>query len=174
MMEESAKLSLTLDKSSDYYNIQTFNDNFSKIDDFAANVDDALGNKANSAHTHGDATTTAAGFMSSADKNKVDNLPANTVSQLNEKAAKSTAVNVTLPASWAGSAAPYTLTVTVPGATATNHAQIDVQGPATKAQVDAFDYAQIVSPSQTTNSVTLRAWEIKPTIAIPVTFLLVG
>ena len=94
---------------------------------------------------------------------------------INGRAAKSVSVNVTLSASsWAGSAAPYTLTVTVPGVVATTNAKLDVQNSVTLTQLDAFENARIVPYSQAANSVTLRAWGDKPTISIPTTFILLG
>ena len=68
-------------------------------------VKTALKSKSDTTHTHSPATTSANGFMSSADKSKLDSMSApNTYS-------------ITLFSSDWSSAAPYTQTVTVSGVT---------------------------------------------------------
>ena len=90
-------------------------------------------------------------------------------------ATKSKSVSVTLSSSsWSGSSAPYTYTVTVSGVTSTSNQELTPATSITLAQLQALQAANIIGYSQTTNSVTLRAWGTKPTINIPVVFTVRG
>lgn len=91
------------------------------------------------------------------------------------KSAKSTSVSATLAAaSWTGSSAPYSLTVAVTGVTTTSNQELLPDTAITLAQLKELQSANIIGYSQTTNSVTLRAWGIKPTVDIPVVFIVRG
>jgi hypothetical protein len=84
-------------------------------------------------------------------------------------------VSVTLAAaSWTGASAPYTYVATVAGVTANSDQDLMPDPAVTLAQLKAFQAANIIGYSQTTNSVTLRAWGSKPTIDIPVDFIIRG
>lgn len=91
-MKYTDNLGLKMPDNTDFYNVQDFNDNADVIDKAvqkvkdsqsnvnaalekkanSADVTEALKGKANSSHSHGNATTSAAGFMSAADKSKLD------------------------------------------------------------------------------------------------------
>ena len=91
---------------------------------------------------------------------------------LNEKfgsyTPKSSKVSATLSASsWSGSG-PYSITVSVSGVTASNNVEVLIPGSATNAQVEAWMAAGIVNGTQTTNSITLKAYGDKPSINIPI------
>ena len=82
---------------------------------------------------------------------------------------KSTKASVTLTASgWSGDAAPYTNTVTVSGVTATNNVEVLIPSTVTAAQAEAWMGAGILCGSQTTDSITLKAYGDKPSIDIPI------
>lgn len=85
-----------------------------------------------------------------------------------------TPVNVSLGTEWVGTDAPFTQTVAVTGITATNHALFDAAGTASAAQINALTDAVILAASQTTNSITFKAFGEKPTITIPLTILILG
>ncbi len=83
-------------------------------------------------------------------------------------AGKSSKVSATLSASsWSGSG-PYSITVSVSGVTASNNVEVLIPGSATDAQVEAWMAAGIVNGTQTTNSITLKAYGDKPSINIPI------
>ena len=110
-----------------------------------------------SSHTHSAATTSAAGFMSAADK-----------TALNGKATTAT-YTATIGTSWSGSAAPYTQAITVSGITANDNPIVDVKPSNTyatgKAQVEAWgSIYRIVTAA---NKITVYANE-KTTTSIPI------
>lgn len=83
--------------------------------------------------------------------------------------AKSTLVSVTLPASgWTGTDAPYSQTVSVAGATATNANEIIPGLSLSDDQLDALQGANIQDGGQATDQITLLAYGDKPTIDLPI------
>ena len=108
-----------------------------------------LANKADKVHTHAQSDIT--GLSTS----------------LGGKQDKIVMVSVTLPvASWAGSAAPYTQTVTVNGILADETAQAIWPSPALSSAT-AWGEAQIMATGQAANAMTFSAKK-KPTGAITV------
>jgi hypothetical protein len=88
---------------------------------------------------------------------------------------KSTSTNITLlTATWSGSSAPYSYTVTVTGVTATNNIELVPQSSLTTAQATALANAQILTGTQTTNSITMKAYGTKPSIDLPITVIIRG
>ncbi len=85
----------------------------------------------------------------------------------NTYAKKITNVNADAPASWSGSAVPYTLTITVSGVVSTSNVFVSLRNGASIAQATAYARAMISDGGQSTNSITLKAYGTKPTIAIP-------
>jgi hypothetical protein len=91
------------------------------------------------------------------------------------KSNKSTSASVTLPASgWTGTSAPFSITVAVTGVTTTSNQELLPAAAITLTQLQVLQSANIIGYSQTTNSVTLRAWGQKPTVDIPVVFIVRG
>lgn len=84
-----------------------------------------------------------------------------------------TAVSATLSTSWAGSAAPYTQTVTVSGITPSTPSIIGLAETATVAQEKAASLANL-KVSAGTNTVTVTARGIKPTTTIPIVVMIMG
>lgn len=88
---------------------------------------------------------------------------------ISTKSDKSSVVTATLVAtSWTGSAAPYTYTLAVSGVTATSNQELLPAASITAAQLKAMQSANIQDGGQAVNSITLKAYGIKPTIDLPV------
>lgn len=83
---------------------------------------------------------------------------------------KSQLIAGSIPASWDGTSAPYTITVTISGVTATHDyiVQLLMDASTTTAQRLAWNAAAIKGTAQTTGSMTFAADGIKPTIALPI------
>lgn len=89
--------------------------------------------------------------------------------QLNNKSGVSTIVTTSLAsASWTGSSAPYTYSLTVSGVTTTSVNEIYGTTTITSTELDAFQKANIIDGGQSTNTITLLAYGTKPTINIPI------
>jgi len=113
--------------------------------------------------------------VSSQEINYLNGVTGNIQSQLNNKAQKSTVTNVTLSASqWSGSSAPYTYTLSINGVTSNNVIEIIPQNNLDVNQVKNLADAMIVTGTQSTNSITLKAYGNKPTVNIPITIIIRG
>ena len=114
----------------------------------------------------GDGTTnhcvSSTNDYTTAEKNKVANLPSNTNTELSKKANKATIKSTKLLASgWSGS--KYTFESTYP--VKTYDIEIALDNSATDAQAEAFNAAQIASSASVN---TIRAYGIVPTVDIPI------
>ena len=100
----------------------------------------------------------------------------NVQNAVSTKAAKSVSVNVTLSSSsWVGTSAPYTQTVTVAGMKPDPfNTQCGPNASINLAQFREYRECGILGYSQGEGTAVIRAWERKPTINIPITFLLFG
>lgn len=97
------------------------------------------------------------------------------LSALGSYAAKSTSVTATLTAAgWNGASAPYTQTVSVTGATASNNIIFDLGMGITASQLEAGVDAMLKATSQGTGTVTITAFGDKPAVDIPVQFIIIG
>ena len=91
----------------------------------------------------------------------------------NAKSGKSTKSTVTLSAaSWVTATTGYKYTLSVPGVTSSNNVEVVLPGSATDAQVEAWMAAGVACGTQTTNSITLRAFGEKPGINIPLEIII--
>lgn len=114
-------------------------------------------------------TTTAAGSVLDASQGKALN------DLISTKAAKSSVVTKTISAaSWTGSAAPFSYSLTVTGVTATSNQELLPAIDVTEAQLKALQAANIQDGGQLANTVTLKAWGEKPLIDLPVRVILRG
>lgn len=84
----------------------------------------------------------------------------------------STAITVNLSATWNGNAAPYTQTVTAAGITSTNNVLIALASSCTAVQAEAARNALIRVTAQGTNTFSVAADGVKPTVAIPITVMI--
>lgn len=106
---------------------------------------------------------------------RLDNKLAAMEAVIASKANSSTVVTGTLTAAgWIGSAAPYTQTLTVTGVTTTNNVIFDLGMSVTSTQLNAAIDAKLKATAQAANSVTIKAFGDKPTVDIPVQFLILG
>jgi hypothetical protein len=104
---------------------------------------------------------------------KVNNKPLTsdiTLSATDVGATTST-VDVTLSTTWVGSG-PYTQNVTVSGMTTSKNATVGLASTATQVQREAARNASFIVTAQTTNQITITADGDKPTIAIPISVIL--
>lgn len=93
----------------------------------------------------------------------------------NGKAAKPTALTITLPAAgWTGTAAPYSQTVNVTGLTAGGNGDIGLAQTATAAQRAAARDAMLCVTGQAAGALTTTADGDKPTVNIPVIVTILG
>lgn len=120
-----------------------------------------------------------------ADKQKVSAIPDNPkytdtvyddtgiINQISAKANRYRMKNVTVTASnWKTSGSMFTNTIQVTGVTASSDIQILPSSTITYEQAIAWNSAMVLTATQTTNSITLKAFREKPTINIPITVLI--
>ena len=79
-----------------------------------------------------------------------------------------------LAASWTGTSAPYTYTLTVTGVTANSNQELLPALTITEEQLTALQAANIQDGGQAANSVTLTAFGDKPTIDLPIRVIVRG
>lgn len=90
------------------------------------------------------------------------------------KADKSTEYDMTLEAaSWTGDTAPYSITLSVAKATATNNIDIIPQASESTA-IEAWQGLGYMLGTQSAGKVTLQAWGDKPSVDIPVKVIVRG
>lgn len=93
-----------------------------------------------------------------------------------KKSEKSKILSYTLSHTlWVGSAAPFTFTLNnVSGVTANNNVELVVPSDISLEQVESYQNAAIVTGTQATDSITLKAYGEKPTIDLPITVIVRG
>ena len=90
-------------------------------------------------------------------------------------ATHSVVYNLTLKAAdWSGDAAPYTNTLSVETATATNNIELATPPTVTVEEVSAYAMTNIATADQAKGSVTVYAFGVKPTIDLPITVIVRG
>lgn len=95
--------------------------------------------------------------------------------RINTLAGKSTISAVTLSASgWANSSAPYVRSVSLSGVTATSVVELLPGDGVNAAQLIAMQSANIQGGSQSAGSIQLKAFGAKPSIDLPVRFIVRG
>lgn len=82
--------------------------------------------------------------------------------------ASETVTATLLAASWTGDAAPYTYVLTVSGVTATSNQEVLPALNVTAKQLGALQGANIQDGGQAANTMTLKAYNYKPTIDLPI------
>lgn len=88
---------------------------------------------------------------------------------------KGTALSVTLAsASWTGTAAPYTYTISNSAITATSTQELSPATDITADQLSALQAANIIDGGQAAGSMTLKAFGEKPSVDIPVRIIVKG
>lgn len=111
--------------------------------------------------------------MSSSSTNSVQNKVINAA--LVSKADKPNVYNVTVSSSsWKGTDPPYSTTISVAKATASNIIEVTTPSTATLDKITAIADAAILNGSQASGSVTLKAYGDKPKIDLPLTIIVFG
>ena len=88
---------------------------------------------------------------------------------------KSTTLSVTLNASgWTGTNAPFSYVINNSAFTATNNIELVMPGNVTQQHVEAYQSAMILNGTQSSGSITLKAWGDKPTINLPLSIIVRG
>lgn len=110
--------------------------------------------------------------------NKLITLCSNSFSLKNHShtnyATKSTNMNTSLPATaWTGDSIPFSISISVPGATSTNNIDIIPQA-STDEQIDAWQGLGYMIGTQSEDSITLKSWGDKPAVDIPITVIVRG
>ena len=91
------------------------------------------------------------------------------------KSNKSTSTTATLLASgWTGTTAPYSQTISVTGVTATSVNEILPSLSITSDQLESLQDANLQDGSQSSNSITIKAWGDKPSIDLPIRVIIRG
>lgn len=92
-----------------------------------------------------------------------------------DSVATGTALSVTLAsASWTGTAAPYTYTISNSAITATSTQELSPATDITADQLSALQAANIIDGGQAAGSMTLKAFGEKPSVDIPVRIIVKG
>lgn len=92
-----------------------------------------------------------------------------------DSVATGTALSVTLAsASWTGTAAPYTYTISNSAITATSNQELTPATDITADQLTALQNANIIDGGQAAGSMTLKAFGEKPSVDIPVRIIVKG
>lgn len=92
-----------------------------------------------------------------------------------DSVATGTTLSVTLAsASWAGTAAPYTYTISNSAITATSTQELSPATDITADQLTALQNANIIDGGQAAGSMTLKAFGEKPSVDIPVRIIVKG
>ena len=92
-----------------------------------------------------------------------------------DSVATGTTLSVTLAsASWAGTAAPYTYTISNSAITATSTQEVSPATDITADQLTALQNANIIDGGQAAGSMTLKAFGEKPSVDIPVRIIVKG
>lgn len=87
----------------------------------------------------------------------------------------STIVDTSLAsASWVGSSAPYTYSLTVSGVTTTSNQELLPSTSITSTELLALQEANIIDAGQSANTISLKAFGTKPTVDIPIRVILRG
>jgi len=94
------------------------------------------------------------------------------VKEAYDKATSTLENDTLLSASWVGSSAPYTYTKSITGITATSPVEILPGAAISATELEALQGANIVGGTQATNSITLKAFGEKPSVNIPVQFII--
>lgn len=165
-------MQLTKPLGTDYYDIEVYNANCEAIET-------AVNGKADSSHTHSydditdhpTAYTPTAHTHAKTDITGLDSIE----TTLDGKANKPTQKSVSLSSSnWSGSTAPFTQTVTVSGMTASTIGHMGIPTSITTNQYKAVERAKLHISAQGTDSLTIKAEGVKPTIAIPLVITIMG
>lgn len=95
-----------------------------------------------------------------------------TQARANISAIAASGVNVSVASNLWSSSSPYTATVSVSGVTASNNILVGIGSGATSTQYEAFADGQIICSAQGSGTITLKAFGDKPSVAIPISVLI--
>lgn len=146
-----------------------------------AYVDTSVSTKQSKITTNGILKGDGTGTVTAAEEAEVElvELTADSIGaaskQYVDSVATGTALSVTLAsASWTGTAAPYTYTISNSAITATSNQELTPATDITADQLTALQNANIIDGGQAAGSMTLKAFGEKPSVDIPVRIIVKG
>jgi hypothetical protein len=148
--------------------------------DAAGNLQLQIDGKASTSHTHVVANITDFPTALPADGGDADtvtgytvgkSVPANAVFTDTIPVQQSAKLTV---AGWQGTAAPYTQVVSVTGVTVSNNVLFDFASDITASELDVGMSAMLRATGQAAGQMTIKAFGDKPTVELPVQFIILG
>lgn len=146
-----------------------------------AYVDTSVSTKQSKITTNGILKGDGTGTVTAAEETEVElvEVTADSIGAANKEYVDSVAIGTTLSvtlasASWAGTAAPYTYTISNSAITATSTQEVSPATDITADQLTALQSANIIDGGQAAGSMTLKAFGEKPSVDIPVRIIVKG
>lgn len=144
-------------------------------------VDTSVSTKQSKITTNGILKGDGEGSITAAEETEVElvELTADSIGAASKEYVDSVATGTTLsvtlaPASWTGTAAPYTYTISNAAITATSTQELSPATDITADQLTALQNANIIDGGQAAGSMTLKAFGEKPSVDIPVRIIVKG
>lgn len=146
-----------------------------------AYVDTSVSTKQSKITTNGILKGDGTGTVTAAEETEVElvEVTADSIGAASKEYVDSVAIGTTLSvtlasASWAGTAAPYTYTISNSAITATSTQEVSPATDITANQLTALQSANIIDGGQAAGSMTLKAFGKKPSVDIPVRIIVKG
>lgn len=144
-------------------------------------VDTSVSTKQSKITTNGILKGDGTGIVTAAEETEVElvEVTADSIGAASKEYVDSVATGTTLSvtlasASWAGTAAPYTYTISNSAITATSTQEVSPATDITADQLTALQSANIIDGGQAAGSMTLKAFGEKPSVDIPVRIIVKG
>lgn len=153
----------------------------SVLDGVTENVQTQIDNKQDKIIITGILKGDGTGAVTAAEETEVElvEITPDSIGAANKEYVDSVAIGTTLSvtlasASWTGTAAPYTYTISNSAITATSTQELSPATDITADQLSALQAANIIDGGQAAGSMTLKAFGEKPSVDIPVRIIVKG